>query len=76
MKTKVSILEREKEKMSKFVTSSDGIGKVSRIAAYQTRNSEVYLKKYRKKIWLFEISKKSLDKEDNKMILYVLKTKR
>jgi hypothetical protein len=50
LKTKVSILEREKEKMSKFVTSSDGIGKVSRIAAYQTRNSEVYFKRYRKKI--------------------------
>jgi hypothetical protein len=50
LKTKVSILEREKEKMSKFVTSSDGIGKVSRIAAYQTRNNEVYFKRYRKKI--------------------------
>ena len=76
MKTKVSILEKKKKKMSKFVTSSGGIGKVSRIAAYQTRNSEVYFKKYRKKIWLFEISKKSLDKEENKMILYVLRTKR
>jgi SpoVK/Ycf46/Vps4 family AAA+-type ATPase len=43
LKTKVSILEREKEKMSKFVASSDGIGKVSRINAYQTRNSEVHL---------------------------------
>lgn len=57
LKTKISVIEKEKEKLNRFVeTAPEGLGKMSRLHG-GLRISEVLSLLCRKTTWLFATSK-------------------